>query len=168
LYDQLLETSKKVDFGSSLWKNQFELYKAGNVVSDVAIRDYLNTLADTRAEFSSVLAKNGQPTDSVRIAAEHAFPEKMSVAETQVAVDRSKKVAAAIKKGNESVLNRLINGESLASVAKAAEKTIDSKNQKESMTLTDEAKKSLKENFVTHFANGQNWTLKNGQAVQVQ
>jgi hypothetical protein len=123
LYDQLLETSKKVDFGSSLWKNQFELFKAGNVVSDPAIRDYLNALADTRAEFGAVLARGGQTTDAVRSATEHAFPEKMSAQELQVAVDRSKKVADAIRRGNENVLNRLLNGESLGTVAKAAEKT---------------------------------------------
>jgi hypothetical protein len=34
--------------------------------------------------------------------------------------------------------------------------------------LPQEARAQLKENHVTHFGNGQSWTLQNGQAVQVQ
>lgn len=130
LYDQLLETAKKVDFGSSLFANQFALYKAGNVVSDPAIRDYLNALADTRAEFAAVLARGGQTTESTRAAAEHAFPDKMSYKELEVATQRSRKVADAIRRGNETVLDRLLNGESLERVAKAAEKPTSSSDRR--------------------------------------
>jgi hypothetical protein len=113
LYDQLLETGKKIDFGSAKFKNSFDLWKQGAVVADPDISEYINTLADTRAEFASVLARGGQVTDSVRIASEHAFPDKMSNEELQRNVERSKKIAESIQSGNTSVADAIIKGKSL-------------------------------------------------------
>jgi hypothetical protein len=121
LYDQLLETAKKVDFGSAKFKNSYNLWQQGKVVADPDISEYINVLADTRAEFASVLSRGGQVTDSVRTAAEHAFPNNMSFNELQRNVDRSKKVAAAIQSGNVAVRDQLIGGEPLAKVARQAQ-----------------------------------------------
>lgn len=113
LYDQVLETGKKVDFGSAKFANAWNLYRQGNVIADPDISEYINALADTRAEFASVLARGGQVTDSVRIAAEHAFPDKMSYQELARNVSRSKKIAESIQSGNTSVADAIINGKSL-------------------------------------------------------
>lgn len=118
LYDQALETGKKVDFGKNKVENAWELYKQGKVIADPNLSEYINTLADTRAEFASVLARSGQVTDSVRIAAEHAFPDKMSYAELERNVARSKKIAASIQAGNEDVADAIINGKSLSEALK--------------------------------------------------
>lgn len=118
LYDQLLETAKKVDFGSSKFASNLELYKQGKVVADPDISEYINALSDTRAEFASVLARGGQVTDSVRIAAEHAFPDNLSLQELQRNVDRSKKIADSIQAGNSSVADALINGKSMEQALK--------------------------------------------------
>lgn len=113
LYDQLIETGKKVDFGSAKFKNALELWKAGEVIADPDISEYVNALADTRAEFASVLARGGQVTDSVRIASEHAFPDKMSLSELTRNVERSKKIARAIQAGNTSVADAISKGKDL-------------------------------------------------------
>lgn len=120
LYDQLDQTGQKIDFGSNKFATNLKLWKAGKVVADPDVRDYLNALADTRAEFASVLARGGQVTDSVRIASEHAFPDNMSYAELQTAINRSKKVADAIQSGNDNVMKALINGKSLSEALKAS------------------------------------------------
>ncbi|MEI6873367.1 MAG: hypothetical protein WCL08_13905, partial [Verrucomicrobiota bacterium] len=113
LYDQLLETGKKIDFGSAKFKNNFSLWKQGKVVADPDISEYVNVLADARAEFASVLARGGQVTDSVRIASEHAFPDTMAYSELQRNVERSRKVADSIQAGNTSVADAIINGTSM-------------------------------------------------------
>jgi hypothetical protein len=118
LYDQLLETAKKVDFGSSKFASNMELWKQGKVVADPDISEYVNALSDTRAEFASVLARGGQVTDSVRIAAEHAFPDNLSFPELQRNVDRSKKIADSIQAGNSSVADALIKGQSMEEALK--------------------------------------------------
>lgn len=108
LYDQLEETAAKVDFGSAKFANALALWRQGEVVADNDIAEYVNALADTRAEFASVLSRGGQVTDSVRIAAEHAFPDKMSQGELKAAVSRSKKIADAIQAGNKAVVAELL------------------------------------------------------------
>lgn len=120
LYDQLLETGKKIDFGSAKFANSMRLWSQGAAVADPDISEYVNVLADTRAEFASVLARGGQVTDSVRIASEHAFPDKMSLGELQRNVERSKKVASAIQAGNTSVADALINGKSMEEALKSS------------------------------------------------
>lgn len=119
LYDQLMETGQKVDFGSAKFQNAFKLWKAGAAIADPDISEYVNALADTRAEFASVLARGGQVTDSVRIAAEHAFPDKMSFAELQRNVERSKKIATSIQQGNTAVIDAIVNGKSMEEAMKA-------------------------------------------------
>jgi hypothetical protein len=119
LYDQLLETGRKIDFGSAKFKNSFELWKAGEVVADPDISEYVNALADTRAEFASVLARGGQVTDSVRIASEHAFPDKMSLGELERNIGRSKKIAQAIQAGNTSVADAIARGKDLNEALKS-------------------------------------------------
>jgi hypothetical protein len=119
LYDQLLETAKKIDFGSSKYANSLRLWSQGQAIADPDISEYVNALADTRAEFASVLARGGQVTDSVRIASEHAFPDKMSLGELTRNVDRSKKIAASIQAGNTSVADALINGRSMEEALKS-------------------------------------------------
>jgi len=123
LYDQLQETAKKVDFGSAKFVNALKLWKAGDVIADPNISEYVNALADTRAEFASVLSRGGQVTDSVRIAAEHAFPDKMSLPELERAVERSKKIARAIQAGNSSVLDALVHGKSMDEALKSGGET---------------------------------------------
>ena len=119
LYDQLLETGKKIDFGSAKFSNAWKLYKQGAVIADPDISEYVNVLADTRAEFASVLSRGGQVTDSVRIAAEHAFPDKMSYGELQRNVERSKKVAKEIQAGNSAVADAIVNGTDINDALKA-------------------------------------------------
>jgi hypothetical protein len=119
LYDQLTETAKKVDFGSSKFASNLELWKQGKAVADPDISEYVNALSDTRAEFASVLARGGQVTDSVRIASEHAFPDNLSFAELQRNVERSKKIADSIQAGNTSVADALIHGKSMEEALKS-------------------------------------------------
>lgn len=123
LYDQLTETAKKIDFGSSKTANNLELWKQGKVVADPDISEYVNALSDTRAEFASVLARGGQVTDSVRIASEHAFPDNLSLPELQRNVARSKKIADSIQAGNTAVADALINGKSMEEAMGAASTT---------------------------------------------
>jgi hypothetical protein len=118
LYDQLLQTANKVDFGSNKLANAFSLYKQGKIIADPDISEYINALADTRAEFASVLARGGQVTDSVRIASEHAFPDMMSKSELQRNVERSRKIADAIQSGNTSVADSIIKGTPLEQALK--------------------------------------------------
>lgn len=113
LYDQLQETARKVDFGSAKFNNALRLWKQGEVVADPDISEYVNALADTRAEFASVLARGGQVTDSVRIASEHAFPDKMSLEELNRNVARSKKIARSIQAGNTAVADAIVKGKDL-------------------------------------------------------
>lgn len=119
LYDQVLETGKRVDMGSSKMANAFRLWKQGEAIADPDLSEYVNTLVDTRAEFASVLARGGQVTDAVRIASEHAFPDKMSYPELQRNVERSKKIAEAIQAGNTSVADAIIKGKTMDEAMKA-------------------------------------------------
>jgi hypothetical protein len=120
LYDQLAETGKKVNFGSAKFNNALRLWKQGAAIADPDISEYVNALADTRAEFASVLARGGQVTDSVRIASEHAFPDKMSLSELTRNIERSRKIADAIQSGNTSVADAIIKGTPLEDALKAS------------------------------------------------
>lgn len=121
LYDQVLEVGKNVDFSPSKLSNAWALYKQGKLIADPNLSEYINVLSDTRAEFASVLARGGQVTDSVRIAAEHAFPDTMSYGELQRNVERSKKVAEAIQNGNTEVADAIIGSKSLTAALHSAE-----------------------------------------------
>jgi hypothetical protein len=120
LYDQLAETAKKVNMGSAKIANGMRLKAQGEVIADPDISEYVNALTDTRAEFASVLARGGQVTDSVRIASEHAFPEKSSLAELQRNIARSKKIAKSIQDGNSRVLKAIEEGKDIEDIDKAA------------------------------------------------
>jgi hypothetical protein len=121
IFEQLDSAAQKVDFGSALFVNSVKLMKAGKVVSDPDIRTYLNLMTDARAEFTTLLARTGEPTESIRAAAEHAFPDKMSLPELRAAITASRNVGQAIADGNERVMDRLLKGEPLLKVSKSVQ-----------------------------------------------
>jgi hypothetical protein len=121
IFEQLDAAAQKVDFGSALFVNSVKLMKAGKVVSDPDIRTYLNLMTDARAEFTTLLARTGEPTESIRAAAEHAFPDKMSLPELRAAITASRNVGQAIANGNERVMDRVLKGEPLLKVSKSVQ-----------------------------------------------
>jgi len=178
IYEQLEAAAQKVDFGSTLFANSLKLMKAGKVISDPDIRTYLNLMTDARAEFTTLLARTGEPTESVRAAAEHAFPDKMSLAELRAAITASRNVGQAIADGNERIMERIINGEPLLKVSKTVQSPGptsppgtpppgEQKGPGTGQSLPPAAVAQLKEGVNLTFRNGQTWTLRNGQPVQV-
>lgn len=117
LYDQLISAAQKVDFGNSKTRSDVRIGLQKHVYANEDIQRYVTILEDTRADLTNVLARTGQATETVRAQAHNMFPDDMSLGELKTAVDASRKVTAAVRAGNNDVIEALKAGRSVQSVA---------------------------------------------------
>lgn len=117
-------------------------------------------LTEVRNEYQQVFARGGQVSDKVRDAADKILPGDLSMKdlatvhkELQAQGNIIKNSALDEAKKAQSGINDIIAGK-VKSTSGAA--------------LPDAAKAKLQEGHNTTFGNGQTWTLRNGQPVQVQ
>jgi hypothetical protein len=113
LYEQLMDAAHDVNFGDAKMANDWRLLAQGKIVANPPVQKLRNLVSDVKAEVVTVLSRSGVPTDAVRRQTDEMFPLDGSVPELQTAVDASKKVAEAVRSGNEDIINALKSGKSI-------------------------------------------------------
>jgi hypothetical protein len=138
LYDQLESSAQKLDFTSDEVKNNIRLGIANHVYANPQIQDYVTSLMETRADLANVLSRGGQVTDQSRTQANDAIPAIADYPTLHAAISRSRSVANAINAGNQTVIDAITKGQS---VADASQYSVPSKGDVSADTLKAYAKK---------------------------
>ncbi len=145
----LEEAASKVDLSKFTDLNALENYARGHT-SNKNLSELVTAIQATVNDYSSLIARNGVPTDATRSDARRLINENMGKGSLEGFIEQVRKEKAAQLK---------------ASAESTGRESISSKES----SLPDEAKKQLKKGTHTTFGNGQVWTLDdNGEPQQVQ